>query len=171
MTQLHELRHILQPHFVFADSISDCFHYYPGSELHSEAWALTAPYPLYTFFFDSPADNTMDNVLHLMQADALNQIVARELDHHNNTGNYVLAESWTTDCLFSPILDFPSTLAPCIRYITIQHSHACMSRIGDLKVGDMVCVKASLFRHDGYEHCNMIRVWAALARSVAVDTV
>ncbi|KAJ7692613.1 hypothetical protein B0H17DRAFT_1133085 [Mycena rosella] len=82
--------------------------------------------PLHTISLQSPARSVMDNVLHIMQADALNQLVVKELDPHNvSTGCYVLADSWTTDCLFSSILHFPSAANPCIKFIPVQHSCLC----------------------------------------------
>ncbi|KAJ7700470.1 hypothetical protein B0H17DRAFT_1128879 [Mycena rosella] len=46
--------------------------------------------PLHTIFLQSPARSVMDNVLHIMQADALNQLMVKELDPHNvGTGCYV----------------------------------------------------------------------------------
>ncbi|KAJ7662388.1 hypothetical protein B0H17DRAFT_1144391 [Mycena rosella] len=82
--------------------------------------------PLHTIFLQSPARSVMVNVLHIMQADALNQLMVKELDPHNvGTGCYVLADSWTTDCLFSSILHFPSAANPCIKFIPVQHSCLC----------------------------------------------
>ncbi|KAJ7710396.1 hypothetical protein B0H17DRAFT_1173499 [Mycena rosella] len=39
--------------------------------------------PLHTIFLQSPARSVMDNVLHIMQADTLNQLAVEELDPHN----------------------------------------------------------------------------------------
>ncbi|KAJ7672027.1 hypothetical protein B0H17DRAFT_1141313 [Mycena rosella] len=124
--------------------------------------------PLHTIFLQSPARSAMDNVLHIMQADALNQLVVKALDPHNvGTGRYALADSWTTDRLFSPILHFLSAADPCIKFITAQHSflrkvrvatyvhvqtYSQQSRISDFRVGDLVKVQACLYRRDGYEH-------------------
>ncbi|KAJ7679971.1 hypothetical protein B0H17DRAFT_1138878 [Mycena rosella] len=63
------------------------------------------------------------NIQHLMLADSLNQIVTRELLLPN---------------------------APCIKYITVQHSHVCKTCISAFKVGDVGKVTASLFGREKY---------------------
>ncbi|KAJ7679599.1 hypothetical protein B0H17DRAFT_1139130 [Mycena rosella] len=136
MVLLSQLCQALEPRFLFSDLASSCFQYHPQSNAHP-----------FTIFLLSPARSTMENVLHIMQADTLNQLVVKELDPHNvGTGHYVLADSWTTDHLFSPILHFPSAANPCIKFITMQHSYLCQSRISDLKVRDKVQV-GSITRH------------------------
>ncbi|KAJ7663042.1 hypothetical protein B0H17DRAFT_1144147 [Mycena rosella] len=160
MALLFQLRRALKPRFLFSDSASIQFR-----SMSSKGTLL------HTIFLQSPARSAMDNMLHNMQADALNQlVVSEELDPHNvGTGRYVLADSWTTDRLFSLILHFPSAANPCIKFITVQHSYLCKSRISDFKVGDVVQVQACLYRRDGYEHQTPVKVYAVLATCMVIE--
>ncbi|KAJ7652289.1 hypothetical protein B0H17DRAFT_1147409 [Mycena rosella] len=91
------------------------------------------------------------------------------------TGLCALADSWTTGCLFSPILHFPSATTPCIKYIAMQYSYLCKTDISELKVGDLVRVQVFLYRRDGYEHqtpvkisSNGTRCWTMRAETTVV---
>ncbi|KAJ7668940.1 hypothetical protein B0H17DRAFT_1142318 [Mycena rosella] len=141
MVLLSPLCQPLEPRFLFSDLASNYFQYHPQS--NAQCICLTGKIagiqfrsvssegtliiqPLRTILLQSPARSMMDNVLHIMQGDALSQLVVKELDSHNvGTGHYVLADSWTTDHLFSPIPHFPSAANPCIKFITLQHSYLC----------------------------------------------
>ncbi|KAJ7668109.1 hypothetical protein B0H17DRAFT_1142576 [Mycena rosella] len=104
MTELSQLRLALEPRFIFSDSASKC--------------PVQAPCP-------------MDNVVHIMQADTLNQLVINELDPSNiGTGLYVLA-------------------------VVLNRRQTDVS---ELKVGDLVRVQVFLYRRDGYEHQTLVKV-------------
>ncbi|KAJ7627890.1 hypothetical protein B0H17DRAFT_1150820 [Mycena rosella] len=116
---------------------------------------------LYTpFFLESTTSTPLDIVNHAIQADALNQLI--------DSGHYVLADSWTTDRLICPVADLPSALTPCVKYIAIQHSFVCTSRMSSLQIRDIVSVYMSLFRRDSFADSKAIKVYAAWATSFTV---
>ncbi|KAJ7659533.1 hypothetical protein B0H17DRAFT_1145280 [Mycena rosella] len=97
--------------------------------------------PLHTIFLQSPARSVMDNVLYIMQANALNQLVVKELDPHNMSDRVLVG----------------------VFLILLQ------SRIPDFKVRDVIKVQTCLYRRDGYEHQMPVKVYAVRATYVVIE--
>ncbi|KAJ7645764.1 hypothetical protein B0H17DRAFT_1148349 [Mycena rosella] len=171
ITHLSQLRIGLEPHFLTSNSVSDCFRYQSNTGIQDvsvtgriadiKCRSLSPDgTPLYTVFLESTTSTRLDIVNHAIQADALNQLI--------DSGCYVLADSWTTDRLICPVADLPSALTPCGKYIVIQHSFVCTSRMSSLQIGDIVSVYMSLFRRDSFADSQAIKVYTALATSFTV---
>ncbi|KAJ7677192.1 hypothetical protein B0H17DRAFT_1139832 [Mycena rosella] len=109
MANLSELRQALQSHFLFADSSSGRFQY--RTDTNDQCVHISGRVAGIQFRSISANGSPL----------FLNQIIAKEF-HDRDARRYTLADSWTMDRLYSPILDFPSALDPCVKYIVVQYS-------------------------------------------------
>ncbi|KAJ6498668.1 hypothetical protein DFH09DRAFT_1376078 [Mycena vulgaris] len=178
MRRLSELQfgRDLSIHFLYSDPVSRSFQYKADHQiivtgriarLHAREGG---PNVIHTIFIKDPARNIFDNLLFRSQCHVLNSIMTFEQTEANtNRDPFIVVDKWTSNAPYAPSGIRSTDKVDQDKYIAIQHTCLCNTSIDALKAGDVVSVRCTLYRRDGYEFRCPTKVYGLLAGSI--DTV
>ncbi|KAJ6546725.1 hypothetical protein DFH09DRAFT_1506446 [Mycena vulgaris] len=78
---------------------------------------------------------------------------------------YVL-DKWTTDVAWSPSALRGDDTANSTNYIVLQHTQLCVTPIADIRAGEVVLIRCTLYRRDSFEHGQTAKVYGLLTESI-----